>query len=123
MTAKVAESRTLPSTFGVGIFYDFMEECDYGWNVRRIIKEHAPPRGGCGWNIAGFIKTDESKEVYEDLQKKYKMVTQSPVRRNNNSGNSFFYVMYDCKKPRKSKKNPEGKWDLSGNLQYKWPWK
>lgn len=118
MSAKVQYySETLPGTCGVGIFYDFYE------SYYELSGTDARPWGGCGWNIAGFINNTSSKEVYEDLKTKYKIVTQSPVRRNNNSGNQFFYVMYDCKKPRKSKKNPDANYDLSGNAKLKWPWK
>lgn len=116
MTSFVNSSTTLYGTCGVGLFYDF------GRSYYGRIQDMAP-RGGCGWNIAGFINAPEKKEVYEKLKKKYKIVTQSPVRRNNNSGNQFFYVMYDCKKPRRSKNNPNAEYDLSGNDQYKWPWK
>jgi hypothetical protein len=117
MAAKVQSSETLSGTCGVGLFYEFYD------NSYRGRYEHSRPYGGCGWNIAGFVNDTDSKEVYEDLKTKYKIVTQSPVRRNSNSGNNFFYVMYDCKKPRKSKKNPEANYDLSGNAKLKWPWK
>lgn len=117
MAAKVQYSETLPGTCGVGVFYDFGQP--YGG----IRETHARSYAGCGWNIAGFINNTPSKEVYEDLKTKYKIVTQSPVRRNSNSGNQFFCVMYDCKRPRKSKKNPDANYDLSGNAKLKWPWK
>jgi hypothetical protein len=120
MPAKVGNANLLSSTCGVGLLYNFTSRDNYWGHPRR---SHARPVGGCGWNIAGFVNDQDRKEVYEYLKSTYKIVTQSPVRRNNNSGNSFFYVMYDCKKPRRSKNNPEGKWDLSGNDQHKWPWK
>lgn len=118
--AKIERSKTLDGTCGVGLFWGFQTYDNY---YGRPLTKNAPPVGGCGWNIAGFINDNDRKSVYEEMKATYKIVQQSPVRRNRNSGNNFFYVMYDCKKPRRSKNNPEAKYDLSGNEKFSWPWK
>ena len=70
--------------------------------------------GGADWTSAGFIDNDECKAAYAILKKQYKIVLQSPVRINRNSGNSFFFAVYDGK-PKVARR--------SNNLKYKWPFK
>jgi hypothetical protein len=117
--AWIEGNDTLSGTCGVGLFYGFREN---NWYNRRHNSKTTRGYGGCGWQIAGFINDSVRKEVYEDLKERFKIVMQSPVRHNNNSRNMFFFVVYDTKKPRKSKNNPNPVWDLSGNTKCKWPW-
>lgn len=51
--------------------------------------------GGVGLFGTGFIDTDLMREVYTWLCANYKMVYCSPVRKNDNSGNNFFYALFD----------------------------
>ena len=116
------KSRTLAGTCGVGLFHDFS---DYSWDYENYPLARAGAHGGCGWQIAGFINGDPNvKEAYHILKERYKIVMQSPIRRNSNSGHNFFFVLYDTKKQRKSKNNPTPeKYSLAGNKNYEWPWK
>lgn len=52
-------------------------------------------RGGCGFSGTGFIANELCKEAYEYMCSTFRLVFQTPVRRNNNSGNLFFYAMFD----------------------------
>lgn len=52
-------------------------------------------RGGCGFSGTGFIPTKVSKDSYEYMCKTFRLVFQTPVRKNKNSGNMFFYAMFD----------------------------
>lgn len=54
-------------------------------------------RGGTGLFGTGFVDTNTCKKVYEALNKRFKMVLITPVRKNLNSGNMFFYAMWDDK--------------------------
>lgn len=54
-------------------------------------------KGGTGMFGSGFINTTLCKEVYEALNKRFKMVSITPVRHNKNSSNMFFYAMWDDK--------------------------
>lgn len=119
--AYVGGNQTLPGTCGTGILYSFRDQYVHNsWNdTKRLF-----PGGGAGWVCAGFISGQAGcKEAYEDFKARWPIVLQTPKRRNNNSNNSFIFVVYDTRKKRKSKNNPEGKTDLSGNAKYSWPWK
>ena len=52
-------------------------------------------KGGCGFSGTGFIPTKVSKDSYEYMCKTFRLVFQTPVRKNKNSGNMFFYAMFD----------------------------
>jgi hypothetical protein len=122
MDSSVNGNISLQGTCGVGLFYNF--DSAYGSRVDSWRSpEKITGRGGANWQLAGFIEGHATKEVYEAFKKRFKIVLQTPVRRNRNSGNRFFCVMYDTHKPRKSKQNPEGVFDLSGNTLHKWPFK
>ena len=55
-----------------------------------------PQYNGAGFIGSGFINNEVCKEMYEYLSASYKLVFQTPVRHNKNSGNWFFYAMWDC---------------------------
>lgn len=120
MTATVNLSTTLNGTCGVGLFSGFYNHHD---PLTRLLPENVLGYGGAGWQVAGFIPNKECHEVYDKFKERFQIVMQSPTRHNRNSGNRFFFVVYDTKKPRKSKANPEGKLHLSGNEKYKWPFR
>ena len=54
-------------------------------------------RAGCGWVVCGFIDKRPSKEMYDDMTSRYPMVYQSPVRKNKNSRNNFFFCIFDVR--------------------------
>lgn len=81
---------------------------------------------GAGWLIVGYVSDATAmenhgdsaaccKEAYEEMKVKYKMMDQYPVRANENTGNKFFFVIYDTK----SKLGPQGR--AGHNAQFKWP--
>ena len=51
--------------------------------------------GGTGFFGSGFIDNAICKQTYKELCKHYKLVSQTPVRMNANSGKMFFYAMFD----------------------------
>lgn len=57
------------------------------------------PKGspGAGLHIANFINSYACREAYKDMSKKYKLLYQSPVRQNNNSGNHGFFCVFGDK--------------------------
>lgn len=65
---------------------------------------------GCGLHTAGFIDTEVCKTLYNELKEKWKIVYQSPPRRNVNSGNQFIFVVWDDEQT------------TEGNSEYKFPW-
>ncbi len=92
---------TLVGTCGVGVLYNFAVG---GWGT---------PLGeatdsGCGWYVAGFVDTDTCKQAYEELCEKYTLVYQSPVRLNINSGNDFFFCIFDAGQPEEEEVDDEG---------------
>ena len=116
--AHIKYASTLSNGCGIGY-----------WNT--MLKSSLPltgdeTYGGCGWQIAAFIRGTVYKETYTQLKEKYKIVMQSPVRYNRNSANNFMFVVYDVKRPRwigKTKGVPKPFYDLSTNDNYKWPFK
>jgi hypothetical protein len=51
--------------------------------------------GGAGWLIASFNYNSASNEVWAYLSNKYKVVFRTPDRMNSNSGNMFFFAVFD----------------------------
>jgi len=58
----------------------------------------APKLGGANLACAAFIPSETCRLAYEELAKKFNIVYQSSVRTNRNSGNKFFFVVYDGKR-------------------------
>lgn len=52
---------------------------------------------GTGFFVASFINNKTCKKAYEYFCKNTKLVYQSPVRLNKNSGNRFFFCIFDAK--------------------------
>lgn len=52
---------------------------------------------GTGFFVAGFIDNEICKKAYDYFCKTTKLVYQSPVRLNKNSGNQFFFCIFDAK--------------------------
>lgn len=51
--------------------------------------------GGCGFMSAGFIDNKECKAMYLHLKSMFPILWQSPIRFNTNSGNNFFFCIFD----------------------------
>lgn len=81
---------------GLEVVGDFGTDCDGPCD--RYIPLEDLQFGHTGFFVAGFIEDDICKEAYKILSKKHKIVYQSPVRRNMNSGNMFYFVIFDSKK-------------------------
>lgn len=52
---------------------------------------------GTGFCVAGFTAHNRCEKTYNEIKKKYKIVYQSPVRINRNSGNKFFFIIFDMR--------------------------
>ena len=83
----------VPGTCGVGLYYLFNDPPSYYYSVPR----DALVRGGIGYAIAGFVDTPNCKVVYDKIKKDHKIVFQSPVKNNRNSGREFFFIVYTKK--------------------------
>lgn len=84
---------TVPGTCGVGLFMGFANSPSYYSQGPQA----ALNTGGIAYAIAGFVDTIACKEVYENIKEHHKIVFQSPVKRNRNSDNRFFFVVYTRK--------------------------
>jgi len=51
--------------------------------------------GGCGFLLAAFIDTPECKAMYKFLKERHPILYKSDVRVNLNSGNRFFFCIFD----------------------------
>ena len=81
---------TVSGACGIGVFDDFSRLTGWGYDIAKSTHE-----GGAGWLVVGYIDTDICKEAYEILKKRFPIVFESPKRKNVNSGNEFFFVIYD----------------------------
>ena len=81
----------ISGTCGLGVVYAFNTDWAEGINISQL-KQH-----GTGFFVAGFIQTKKCKEQYEHIAETYPIVYQSPVRRNRNSGNDFFFIVFDVR--------------------------
>lgn len=92
----MAKHSTPSSTCGVGYVYDFedVEGKDYEGDYTNILMGTL---GGTGFLMAGFIYRDKvCTKAFRALKKKYKIVYRSPIRVNKNSGNKFYFAVFDC---------------------------
>lgn len=82
-------SSTVVGGCGVGKSYNF----GYGWDNH--ISESS---GGAGYHMACFIVGDEKCDIlYEEYKKRWPIAFQSETRLNRNSGNQFYFCVYDVK--------------------------
>lgn len=89
----IAETGTVDSACGIGwigYFVNGHQSDDYP-----LIE--IEPSGGAKFTVVGFINTNQCKEAYRILAERFKILYQSPVRVNENTGNRFFFVVYDTK--------------------------
>ncbi len=78
-------------TCGLEVIYNY-EGCSYYEDVKDLYLY------GTGFVVFGFINNKICREMYKEMKKYFKIVYQSPVRHNPNSGNKFFFVIADKKK-------------------------
>ena len=89
---------TLAGTCGVSLFYAFNDYWNTG-NIPSII-----PGGGTGIVCAGFRhKHEVDDKVFEEMCKHGKLLFKTRVRKNRNSGNKFYFAVFDYAKGGKGK--------------------
>ena len=83
---------TVTGACGVGVAYYFG---DTDYSDYEIAGQNP---GGAGWLCAGFIKDDKiCDKAFGELADKYKVVFITPPRKNVNSGNDFYFAVFDTK--------------------------
>lgn len=123
-----ASSEIVAGQCGIGAIFNIFQ-IQPGWDVkdygyvssttgifRGTLLEKLKHKGGAGFVGTGFINTSVSKASYEILCKNKRLIFQTPVRMNKNSGNMFFYAMFD------DHNNPEEDGYLP-TLEPYWPFK
>lgn len=88
---------------GIGNMYDFkridlstFQRSDAGHYERYYTKENTSKHaGGCGFLSVAFIDDDMCRDMYRQLKEWYPILYQSPIRFNVNSGNNFFFCIFD----------------------------
>jgi hypothetical protein len=85
------EYDNVPGACGVQVVYGF-EENDEGWSSDKLEEVEG---GGAGWLCSGFNYNESSNEAFKYLSEKYKLVYRTPDRLNSNSGNMFFFAVFD----------------------------
>ena len=92
------DEETLPGTCGVSLFYAFNDFWDTD-NISDII-----PCGGTGIVCAGFRHKHElDDKVFAEMCKYGKLLFKTRVRKNRNSGNKFYFTVFDYAKGGKGK--------------------
>lgn len=86
---------SLGGACGVGMLSGFDDPPS--WCVNIDVRDVKRTGGGIGYTIAGFIDNLKCKETYEEIQRDYDIVFQSPVKRNKNRGNDFFFIVFKIK--------------------------
>jgi hypothetical protein len=70
---------------------------DYGASYQSSVVS----RSGTGLFVAAFIDNDTNRRAYEQLTKEHRLLYQSPVKRNDNSGNQLFLCVFQYRTPRR----------------------
>jgi len=105
------QTATVYGACGVGAIYGFHSRPSGFGHSLEGPNPYLP--GGAGWVSFGLINTKDCKEVFNFMKAKYKIVFLAEKRINNNSGNSFSFVIFDKKTPVSETVN---------NDAYKFPW-
>ena len=85
-----AASETIPGACGVANLFQYRSYFED--EISTIM-----PQGGAGWVFASFVVgCKDSDEAYADMYARWPVVYKSPVRKNKNSGNEFYFVIFDC---------------------------
>ncbi len=90
----IVESDTFDGFCGINIFNCFQEGADKTIDLK--IKGDATL--GTGMAMAAFINTPLCRKIYSKLKEIGEIMYQSPVRTNLNTGNLFFFVVYNIKR-------------------------
>lgn len=80
-----ANFSTIAQNCGVGFWFN-LNHPSLSWNTINAF-------GGIGYNVVGFVNNDACKSAYKEIKEKHTIVFQSPVKRNQNSGNEFFFIV------------------------------
>lgn len=114
----VAEYEDVDGCCGVGVINYFAsidndEEGDFGYktNINKIVV------GGAKFAITGMIDNTKCKEAYDILQAEREFLYQSPVRKNENSGNMFFFIVIDTR----NRSDAAKKRFVETNKNFGWP--
>lgn len=88
-----ASHGTVHGACGVGVVWDFSNALHNKWH--RTVTEMT--KGGCGWICAGFIEGDKvCDEAFLQMSNKFKLMYRTPTRKNINSGNEFYFAIFDA---------------------------
>lgn len=88
-----ANQDTLPGACGVSCLYDFRDSATYGYlmPIKKMV-----PEGGTGIVCAGFIYKDTNcEQAFKEMSKRGKLLFKTRVRKNRNSGNKFYFAVFD----------------------------
>jgi len=81
-------SEALGCACGIELCFDFTDEKRlYNMDISHI-------KGGAGFALLAYVDDTICYKMYEAMAKKYPILYQSPVRKNLNSGNDFFFCIY-----------------------------
>ncbi len=77
---------------GIGVLYEFASDFyHYGNPVKDVVNP-----GGTGYICAGFVHGNElSDKVFAEMEKRGPCVFKTDVRENVNSGNEFYFAVFD----------------------------
>lgn len=84
-----AEAAAVYDTCGLQVVFAFADTCCWGAEALDEMRF-----GGIGYGVAGFIDDEICKEAYKELCERFHLEYQSPVKRNPNSGNLFFFCVF-----------------------------
>lgn len=111
-TKIICEKTTVEAGCGLGyaMYFDSINDNadDAGW----AYPDEAPgdkSQGGTGFELACFVHEPECRLAYVAMKKTKRVVYQSPVRVNINSGRPFFFTVFDDKKDKNAKKEAPSK--------------
>jgi hypothetical protein len=99
----IGELETLVGACGVGILYEYAIDDDDDGVFGEVEPREFAEAGGAGWTCAGFIEADYCKDTWNYLTKRFKLVYKTPIRKNKNSGNDFFFAVFDGMEKRPAK--------------------
>jgi hypothetical protein len=93
----VGQWDTVSGACGLGNFNNFIES-KYAsrWGTYSNNIPDNGDGGGTGFFVAAFVESHICKNMYLELCSKYKLCFQSEVRKNANSGNEFFFCVFDA---------------------------
>lgn len=93
MSKLYAENMSIESACGIGHVYGYsIGRTSWGWGLSL---DELKNDGGADWVLAAFTPNEVCEKTYKALCAKHRLVFQSPVRENKNSGNRFFFCIFD----------------------------